>query len=219
MNREQWLALIRSHIERSGHHVTVVKMRETPRFGYTIGLTEAGLPELVVAGAMTLSAREVGDALNAAADTLRAGSRPFGAVHDSWARELLLGAFDVCGDGVTALQLVPGRRTIDVPDLSLPWDPEREPVWRWLREPWTFPVPNASIAATGLDVLEGAQVTHAGRWEDGYWELLGDPPGEEPELVPLGTLVAHDPTLEPVVRLAVGETIKRRPGGPWEPWT
>lgn len=99
MNREQWLAMIRSHIECSGHHVTVVKMSATPRFGYTIGLTEAGLPELVVAGAMTLSAREVGAALNA------------------------------------------------------------------------------------------------------------------------GTLVAHDPTLEPVVALAVGETIMRAPGGPWEPWT
>jgi hypothetical protein len=219
VNREQRLALIRSHIERSGHHVTVVKMRATPRFGYTIGLTEAGLPELVVAGAMTLSAREVGEALNAAADALRAGSPAFGAVHDSWARELALGAFDVCGEDVRALQVVPGRRTIDVPDLSRPWDPEVEPVWRWLHEPWTFPVPETSIAATGLDVLDGAPVTHAGRWEDDYWELFGAPSGEEPELVPLGTLIAHDPTLAPVVALAVGETIRRAPGGPWEPWT
>jgi hypothetical protein len=61
------------------------------------------------------------------------GSFALRRVHDSWARELMLGAFDYYHKAeIAALQLVPDRAhcTIDMPDLSKPWNAALEPVWQ-----------------------------------------------------------------------------------------
>jgi hypothetical protein len=56
-------------------------------------------------------------------------------------------------------------------------------------------------------------VTVATRWEEDYWEIFaGDPEDmEEAELraVPLGTILAADPTLGRVLTLSVGAGIWR----------
>ena len=56
----------------------------------------------------------------------------------------MLGAFDYYQKReIPALQIVPDTAhwTIDVPDMAAPWSATREPIWRWQREAWTYPVP------------------------------------------------------------------------------
>jgi hypothetical protein len=202
-----------------------------------MGLTGAGVPEVVLAGTASLSADGVFEALEAAAE--RVGGAPladgevldvpgvgaftFTPVDPSWTRELLLGALDYYDrDDVPALQLVPDAalRTIDVPDLSVAFDPRREPVWRWLVEPWDLPVPSDAVAMTDLKALRGEPVSQAARWETDYWELFSgsDVAKEDGRAIPLATLLGFDPTLEPVMRLEVGDAIRREPPGEWETW-
>ena len=98
------------------------------------------------------------------------------------------------------------------------------PAWRWLREPWTYPVPDDSTAVTNLAALRGERITEASRWEVDEWEMFAgagpDVPQDEMRVVPIGTLVAADESLAPVVHLAVGEGLCRdpEPGSEWHPW-
>jgi hypothetical protein len=237
MNRERFLEQIREHIAEAGHHVTMVTGGSTPRFAYTIGLSEAGLPEVVLAGAASLSADAAFQVIEAAAARLRGegpdedealdvpdvGSFTFAPVHVSWKDELLLGALDYYDrDDIPALQLVPSDplRTIDVPDLAVAFDPDREPVWRWLTAPWEHELPADTFVLTNMKALHGEPISQAGRWEADHWELVAGPEvaEEDPRAVPLATLLGFDPTLEPATRLAVGQAIRREPPGPWAVW-
>lgn len=212
---------------------------QTPRFAYTVGLTEANAPEIVLAGASSLTGRAVKNAVDFAADQTRNGLWPVGeaqevpgvgcfriaSVSPSWAQKLFLGAFDYYArDDLAALQLVPegSLRTVDVPDLSVAYDPEQQPVWQWLTEPWELPVGPDSIAVTNLAALRGELISEAARWEPTEWEMFAgagpDVPPADTRVVPLATLVGFDPSLEPVTRLEVGEAIHREPPKPWEPW-
>ena len=95
-------------------------------------------------------------------------------------------------------------------------------MWRWLREPWTFPVPEDSTAVTDLAALQGEPVTEAARWEEDYWELFAgcgpDVPKDEQRVVALGTLVAADPSLAAVMNLEVGAALWRDGHSEWHPW-
>lgn len=219
--RRAFLELIRTHIAATGRHVTLVAGSSSPRWGYTIGLTERDQPELVLAGAASLTKDEVLAALNGATDGFETPP-----VHPSWTAQLLLGALDYYDrKDVPALQLVPdeARKTIDVPDLSVPYDPAREPVWRWLTEPWPYPFPEDATVMTDLDALKGYAVEEAARWEEDYWEATVEPgpsvPAENVRAVPLATLLGYDETLGPVAELAVGEGLLRDYPGPWRTWT
>jgi hypothetical protein len=193
----------------------------------------------MLAGGISLLGNAVMQALADAAKAARRGTLavdsrlvvdgvgPFrvGPVHRSWAEQLLLAAFDFYNrDDVTAVQLAPegDARTIDVPDFSVPWSAAREPVWRWLKEPWDFEVSPTSMAVTNLDAMRGQPISEAARWEETDWELFAGPgpytPNEDMRVVPLATLLGFDPSLEPVARLEVGRAIRRVPPGPWEPW-
>jgi hypothetical protein len=233
------LNLIRSHIASAGHHVTHVIGRQHPKFAYTVGLTEAALPELVLAGATSLTRHQIGDAVDAGVAASRDGSLTRGTTLDvegvgrfeladvdlSWIKELLLGALHYYDrDDVPALQLVPEEslRTIDVPDLSVPLDPEREPVWQWLIDEWPFALPPDTFVLTNLDALHGHAITEVKRWEDDHWELLSgdgsEVAKEDGRAVPFATLLAFDPTLEPLTRLEVGQGMWREYLGPWQEW-
>jgi hypothetical protein len=141
---------IRSNIESTGHHVTLVQGGPLPRFAYTIGLSDTAGHEVVLAGGIGLLLDAVKRALNRAVAAARnqsltadsglavedVGSFRIRPVHESWATQLLLGAIDFYGrDDVRAVQLIPegDAWTIDVPDLSVPWSAAREPIWRWLK--------------------------------------------------------------------------------------
>lgn len=228
---------MRADIALSGQHVALVQEGQTPRVGYTVGLTGDDRPEVVLAGGMALLAKPVLRTLKASAVVSRAGRLSDGgfldipgigpfraaAVHPSWTRLMLRRAMDLYDrDDVPALQLVPDDpiRTLEVPDMSAPWDPEREPIWRWLVEDWNSDLPPDALAVTDLDALRGAPITQAARWEAREWQLFAamnaDISSDVVRAVPLATLLAIDPSLEPVTRLQIGDAIRRDPPGPWE---
>lgn len=237
--RNQALDRIRENIARNGHHVYVVSGGATPRFAYTIGVSESIGVELILAGAIFYMLKDVTQIINSIAAQLKAqrdrevfevtgqGLFTLRKAHSSWATQFMLGAFDYYQErDIPALQIVPDKAhwTIDVPDMRAPWNATKEPVWRWLHEPWTYPVPENSTAATNLSALRGDRITEAARWEEGEWEICAgeapDVPEDEMRVVHLGTLVAADGSLLPVVNLAIGEGLWRDPDpdSEWHPW-
>jgi Domain of unknown function (DUF4262) len=236
--RKEALDSIRANISRDGHHLYVVSGGPTPRFAYTIGLSESIGAELIFAGAVFYYSEEVSQIVTKIASQLkregirettfdidRQGSFTNRKVHNTWTTELMLGALDYYKKrDISAVQIVPDKAhwTIDVPDMSAPWNATKEPVWRWLREDWTYPVPKDSTAATNLDALRGGRVTEIMRWEEDEWEIFAgagpDVSKEDMRVVPLGTLIAADRTVEAAVRLTVGEGIWRDSESKWHPW-
>ncbi|HWX55735.1 MAG TPA: DUF4262 domain-containing protein [Verrucomicrobiae bacterium] len=239
VQKRQMLERIRENIARSGQHVYVVSGGETPRFAYTIGVSESVGVELILAGAIFYMKDEVVKIINDIATQLKAqrdrelfevtgrGSFTLRKVHSSWAAEFMLGAFDYYQKrDIPALQIVPDEAhwTIDVPDMSAPWSTTKEPVWQWLHEPWTYPVPKDATAATNLSALRGDRITEVMRWEEDEWEMFAgagpDVPKDEMRVVSLGTLVAADISLAPVMNLAIEEGLWRGPDpdSEWHPW-
>lgn len=235
--RKRALDDIRENISRYGHHTYMVLGEATPRFAYTIGVSESVGVELLLAGAVFYMRDEVAKIIRDAVAHLRAnrdggpveitglGTFSLRKVDSSWARELTLGVFDYYQKkDIPALQIVPDQHhwTIDVPDMSAPWSATREPVWKWLHEPWTYPVNQASEAVTDLAALRGDRITEACRWQEDEWELFAgagpDVAKEEMRLVALGTLLAVDPSLEPVVNLTIGTGLWRDATSDWHPW-
>src|SRR5262249_26286061 len=132
--KKQTLDDIRANIAESGHHIYVVSGGDpTPRFAYTIGVSESIGVELILAGAILYMCDDVGAIINDIALQLKArpdrrafevaglGSFTLREVHTSWASEFMLGAFDYYQKrDIPALQIVPDKAhwTIDVPDMS-----------------------------------------------------------------------------------------------------
>lgn len=224
------LELIRDNIGKYGLHIYLIPAGTLPRYAYTIGLREAIGAELILAGASFYSAEDVKRIINEVAAKLRTGIDwqrsvlevsslglfSLRKVDSSWAEPLMLGALDFYGvRKIEAFQIVPDQNhsLIDVPNLAEPWSVTAEPVWRWLHEPWMYGVPPKSVAVTNLDALRGVRVTEAARWEDDQWELFAgagpDVPRENIRVVPLGTLLAVDESLNAVTHLEVGQALWR----------
>lgn len=237
--KKQALDRIRENIARTGQHVYVISGGETPRFAYTIGVSESIGFELIFAGGIFYMKDEVVKILNDIAAQLKArrdgqifevaelGSFTLRNVDASWAAEFILGVFDYYHRrDIPALQIVPDKQhwTIDVPDLSEPWSASAEPVWQWLKQPWSFPVPKDATAATNLADLRGERITEVTRWEEDEWEMFAgagpDVTEEEMRVVALGTLIAADKSLNPAMHLAKGEGLWRDPDpdSEWHPW-
>jgi len=45
--------------------------------------------------------------------------------------------------------------------MAAPWSATIEPIWRWQREAWAYPVPKEATATTNLAALRGERVTEA----------------------------------------------------------
>jgi Domain of unknown function (DUF4262) len=235
--KKQALDHIRENISRNGHHIYVVSGGATPRFAYTIGVRESLGVELILAGAIFFYLKDVTQIINDIASQLKArrdmevvevaeqGSFILRKAHSSWATALMLGALEYYRvDEIPAVQIVPDEShwTIDVPDMTAPWSSTTAPVWQWLHEPWRYPVPEAATAATNLAALRGERITEAMRWEEDEWEISAGPgpdvPKDEMRVVPLGSLVAADESLVPVVYLPVGEGLWRDAVSEWHAW-
>jgi hypothetical protein len=96
-------------------------------------------------------------------------------------------------------------------------------VWQWLTDPWEYAVPDDSVAITNLDALRGKSITEAVRWEEDQWELFAgagpDVPRDDMRKVPLGTLLAADPTLTAVLGLEIEQGLLRDPADlVWYDW-
>jgi hypothetical protein len=233
------VASIRAGIQRFGYYVMAVQGGEVPKFAYTIGLDQTTKTELILAGGAALSLEQVKGVIDDAVAMHRrggvtpgqevrlgdAGAFDVGPVHLSWSSQLLKAAHQHhrCVDQVV-FQLSPKGKlsTIDIPDLSVPWSPRHEPVWRWLTEPWDLPVGPSSVAMTNLDALRGEPITEVARWEDGYWEMIAgrgtDVAAADTRVVPLATLIGADQSLRAAADLDVGQALWRRPGEAWHQW-
>jgi hypothetical protein len=209
--RQAALDQIREHIARSGHHIYVVSADATPRFAYTIGVSESIGAELILAGASFYSNDEVVEIINDIAARLKRdpgalkfevagqGLLTLRKVDSSWATGLKRGALDYYQvREMPGLQVVPDEAhwTIDVPDMSAPWNANKEPVWQWLFQRWAYPVPDNSMAATNLAALRGNRITEAVRWEENEWEMFAgagpDVAEDEMRVVSLGSLLGME---------------------------
>lgn len=237
--RKAALEQIQENIARYGHHIYVVSAGTEPRFAYTIGLSKRLGAELILAGAIFYMYDDVGQIIKDIAAKLDSqrpvekatfevasyGTFSLGSVDASWATALMLGALDFYQrTEVPALQIIPDEShwTMDVPDLSKPWNPEAMPVWQWLHKPWTFSVPPTSTAVTNLAALRGERITEAVRWEENEWELFAgagpDVPKEEMRIVPLGMLLAADNSLMPILNLPLEQGLWRDATSEWHSW-
>lgn len=242
------MKLIETNIKEHGFHVYLIGQDTTPRFVYTIGLRDSIGAELALPGAILfmgeqclqivhsirerLEARIKGDdgeSLDGAAARSYAvkglGVFTLRRAHDSWARQLLLGAFDYYRPSdVVAYQIVPDRshHTIDIPDMTKEWNAAAEPVWRYLDEPWPYPFSADVNATTNLAALRGEPVTEVTRWDDG-WEMFAGPgpavTETEMRVVPIACLVGPDPTLARALDLEIGGGLWRDGAGDdWNRW-
>lgn len=84
------------------------------------------------------------------------------------------------------------------------------------------PIPEHSTADTDLAGLRGERITDGRRWEQDERELFADAgcgvPREEMRVVAVGTLLAVDPSLEPVMSLIIGTGLWRDATSDWHPW-
>jgi Domain of unknown function (DUF4262) len=238
-NREQAIDQIRENIVRKGFHTYVVSGGGDPHYAYTIGLTERLGAELILAGSYFYKLDEMPQIIASVVDRMSSSNSldggtislaPWGtfslrAVDESWIKLLMLGALDFYqSKAIRAFQLVPddSHATLDVPQMNRPWNPEREPAWRWLQQRWPYAIPSESMAITNLAALRGERTTEVMRWEADEWEIFAgagpDVPQEERRVVPLSVLLATDETLRPAVDLAVGAGLWRDAESPWHPW-
>jgi len=237
--RASALERIASNIREYGYHAYHVSGGPLPRFAYTIGLRESMGAELLLGGVTFYTLDEVKEIIESIYEQSRArgklesplrveglGTFTLRPVHASWVSELMLGATDYYKTrDVAALQVVPEDKhwTLDVPDMSAAWSADSEPAWRWVRERWSYQVLSEATALTNLDALRGGRITEVTRWEEDEWEMFaGGAPDVEPadvRYVPLGTLLAADPSLVPAVDLKLGKGLWRDDtDGPWNAW-
>lgn len=236
--RKRALESIRQNIAEYGFHMYGVT-GGGPHFAYTIGLSSSLGAELILAGAYFYSLDEVSGIIKRIAAELTpqttweemnvdlgtCGSFSLNEVHKSWVKELMLGAVDFYQtNDVKAFQIVPDADhwTVDVPHLSKPRNSATEAIWQ-VYNPWTYPIAAKSVGLTDLAALRGEPVGEVMRWEEDEWELFSgagpDVPEEGRRVVPLGVLLASDPSLEPIVRLPVGGPGLWREGrSEWHPW-
>jgi hypothetical protein len=143
--------------------------------------------------------------------------------HPSWAAQLALGAFDFYQHDVAVCALAPcgEARTIDVPDMTVQWQADAQPAWRWLGEKWPYDIAEHSTVVTNLRAMRGEPITEGLRRGENRWELFVDADPDQPQegvfVVPFGTLLGVDPTLAPFTQLRVGEGLTRVPGHGWSP--
>jgi hypothetical protein len=231
---------IREHIAQHGVHIYVVTGGGYPHFGYSIGLTESLGAELILAGTYFYRLDDVSKVIKSVKsqlspsvvwDTARVHAESFGTfsfrkVEIGGATDLMLGAFDYYrGKNIECYQIVPDEAhwTLDVPDLSRPWNSIHAPGWRWLKEEWKYPVPKGSVALTDLNTLRGGRITEVMRWEEDQWEIFSGAgpaiPESERRVVPLGVLLEADESLLPAVDLCVGSGFWRDDESEWNSWT
>lgn len=229
-------------IRRTGLFAVTVVAGPTPRWQYTIGLTQAGLPEVVVAGSAayrdaTLDAllRSVGSGLLAGAYAPDArGLRVEGVdvdlmpVHVSWAQRLLVVAATYHErPAVDAVQAVPSGGWIDIPRTSVPLDLSIERPWRWLDDEWPYACSSRTRVFTDLDVLRGSPIVEVIHEREpgglNSWTMRAHAAAagaeQEGRVVPIGTVLAIDPTVALTLDLKPGEfAVRDGPQADWQAW-
>jgi hypothetical protein len=240
LQRSDLLARIKSNIAQTGYHVTVVTGGALPRFAYSIGCTTTLGAEFIFAGGEFYSKNQVKEIIAATislATTQSAwpdlvvslgslGNFSLVKAVTSWSKLLLLGAIDYYPQAdLQVWQIMPDQahHTLEIPAMTQSFDAAAQPVWQWLVRPWEYPIPRQSMAITNLEVLAGAKATEVTRWEEAEWEIFAgagpDIPKAAMRIVPLGTLLGIDSSLELAVDLEIGAGLWREPVAfDWHTW-
>jgi Domain of unknown function (DUF4262) len=229
-------------IAREGWRSFTVLGAPVPTWRYTVGLTELGLPEVLIAGTAAYGDAALDRVLRAVAVGLRsgdiapdaqglgAGDIEFGlvAAHAAWVQRLVLRATKhYAARSVKVVQVVPATPWVDVPRTSVPFDPVCEPVWRWLEEDWTYACDEQTRVLVDIAALRGrpiVEVLHEREPDETTsWTMRvaeADASAESPmRMAPLGTLLALDPTLAATLDLEAGEFATRNSeASGWRAW-
>lgn len=237
--REVALRAIERNIASRGYHLYVVQQSLVPRYAYTIGLTQSNLAELIMAGCIFYNFEEVRSIIQAIVDRFRSGvgiERTIELGHfgrfslrktnPEWTRPLMLGAYDYYGpDALEIVQVVPDEShwTQDTPDLASPGGPGASPVWKWSQYNWPIEAPLNSIVVTNIAALQGNRITEVVRTDMDCWECFaGSGPDIGPEdarVVPLGTVLGIDHSMDKILTLEVGKGLWRdADNGDWNQW-
>lgn len=235
---------IRQNIEEFGRHVSCVLGGESPRFQYTIGLSNKTGFELVFAGQAHIPSKAGAALLNAIAKEIEGGKsvkklrvkfRKFGTftlaqADSSWGDRMVLGALDFYDKKTIKVMQVlpePERATIDIPPMTEVFDPKRHRVWQWLDGGWPYDLPTDAVAITNMDALQGYAISELVRWEESEWEIFSGPGPEVPQdeyvKIPFATLLAFDQSLEAALNLELTTGLFREfdeqgKEGPWQAW-
>jgi hypothetical protein len=230
VNKEEWKDIIKSNITTSGFHITVVAQEQTPRFAYTIGLTEKYNFELVFAGGIFYLKDQLSKIFNQIVKKVNEqegeyfnsinleelGTFSILPIDASWSKLLMLGVYDVYKvEKVNAFQIIPDRnhQTLDIPDMTRPFTPTLFPVWRYLVQNWDLNVPITSQVTTNLEFLKGQPLTEIIRWEPDFWEMFhGEAPNipkEQRRVVSISTIVGIDKTILPALELQIKKGLYR----------
>jgi len=108
--------------------------------------------------------------------------------------------------------------------MGVLWNATTEPVWRWLHEPWTYPVPQTQRLQPISQPFAEIESRSLCAGRENEWEAFAgtgpDVPKDDVRVVPLGTPLAVDETLVPAVHLAKGEGLWRDPNpkSEWQSW-
>jgi hypothetical protein len=237
--RQKRIGKIKSSIHSHGYHITIVQGGPDPRFAYTIGLYEKYGFEFVFAGGAFFTLDQVLSIMKEYArgiicgemnklsslEVEGSGRLSIQEVDESWEKRLFLGALDYYGlTDIKAFQIIPdkGHWTIDIPNMREAWNPISHPVWNWLENTWNYPVSSKSKAITNLGALRGEPITEVARWGEDEWEMFAgsgpDVDKKELRIVPLGTMLGYDSSIESVIYLNIGSGLWREAKGEWHSW-
>jgi len=237
MNNNKYIDSIESNIKKCGYHLYMIKDNgPLPRFSYSIGLRNVLGLELILAGALLYSDEEIKTILdeiilalkndkNISSITTTLGTFTLKDVDASWVKELMLGALDYYAvDTINTLQILPTDKhmiTIDIPNLQKKYNPNHEPIWKWLSVNWNYDVPSSPTCVTNTDVLLGEAIFQAIRWEEDYWEAFSKRPSEITEedthFIPLGIILESDETNKIIATLSIEQAVSRI-DNEWEVW-
>ncbi|WP_168202448.1 DUF4262 domain-containing protein [Pedobacter sp. KBS0701] len=235
MTNKEFLDIIKANIKKHGYHLTLVTGGQHPRFSYSIGLTEKLGFELIMAGGFDsvnnnemifdyiVNELQSGFAVDSEFLLPDASTFQLNKVDPSWAEKMMLGVYDYYDKTeIVAFQIFPVNRTLDIPLMS-ELMVSNDPLWKWLDIDWNVKAPKNSYVVTDFDALKGKPIVELMRWEEQKWEMFSKPgpdvTEEEIRIVPLGTILGIDNTLEPVVNLVIGEGLWREnKDSGWQKW-
>jgi hypothetical protein len=238
--KNQFLELINSNIEKHKFHLTTVNSLIEPRYVYSIGLKELFGFELIFAGAIYYLKEDVSQIFEEIVEHLRKGENmaikkikvgnignfSFSNVDESWSKLMMLGVFDYYKiEEINAFQIIPDsfHFTFDTPDMSKKFNISSEPVWQWLVKEWDYNVPSNSSVATNVAALLGKPITEIVRCEINEWEMFAgagpDVEIKDMRVVSLGTILGIDESLIPAINLNTGEGLWRETiNSNWNKW-
>lgn len=234
MTNSEFLEIIKKNINNYDYHLTLVNGGQNPDYSYSIGLTEKFGFELVIAGGF-ISIEDNESLFQHVFQQLQSGLTVYSKftlsgnifyldkVDVSWCKKLMLGVYDYYNvDEISAYQIVPENRTLDIPLMSQPII-ANDPIWKWLDMDWNMKVPKKSYVITDIDSLKGKTIVELMRWEDHVWEMFSGPgpdfKEEEIRIVPLGTILGIDDTLQRTVNLEIGKGLWREnKDSDWNDW-